>query len=331
MAVPQLRSSNNPSPPATPSTTSWKNAQLVCTIPSGADELALSSDRETLAGITQNGVVVWSISTCTQLQIVEAQPTEIQSITFSPDGQLIAGRTLNLERNTLTIKLWQTATGPLVKTMTTALDARDPAQYVSIPDMARITFSPDGQTLASLDGKGNILLWDISTGRVRQTFRGNSLPVRSITFSPDSQTLAIGTENGIKLWTLKTGQLLRTLRTDAQIMQVAFSPDGETLLSVSGSIPDKILQLWNPKTGQALRQVGVFDWRSRVVVSPDLQAAASTTTMGPYQVLDLTTGERSVISNDLGDKGFAIAFSPDGQLLAFNLGYIDGSVQVWRK
>jgi hypothetical protein len=67
-----------------------------------------------------------------------------------------------------------------------------------------VTFSPDGQTLASEGGFGDktIRLWDASTGKpVGEPLRGHEGEVTSVTFSPDGRTLASGSEDKtIRLW-----------------------------------------------------------------------------------------------------------------------------------
>ena len=54
-----------------------------------------------------------------------------------------------------------------------------------------VAFSPDGQTLASESGR-SIYLWDVSTGKLKDSLERWRYNVDSVAFSPDGQTLASG-------------------------------------------------------------------------------------------------------------------------------------------
>jgi TIR domain-containing protein/WD40 domain-containing protein len=86
---------------------------------------------------------------------------------------------------------------------------------------------------------------DLSWHCIR-TLTGHDSHVWSVAISPDGQTLASGSaDKTIKLWNLKTGDLLCTLtgHEDA-IWSVAISPDGQAL--ASGSY-DKTIKQWEKK------------------------------------------------------------------------------------
>ena len=64
-----------------------------------------------------------------------------------------------------------------------------------------VTFSPDGQTLASGSSDHTIKLWNLATSKVLRTFTGHTEPVISVAFSPDGQFLASGSrDKTIKIW-----------------------------------------------------------------------------------------------------------------------------------
>ncbi|MEM6836457.1 MAG: AAA-like domain-containing protein [Cyanobacteria bacterium P01_C01_bin.120] len=112
-----------------------------------------------------------------------------------------------------------------------------------------VSFSPDGQTLASANEDGTVKLWDRS-GRELQTLEGHTDWVRSMSFSPDGQTLASASDDGtVKLWD-RSGRELQTLEGHtSSVWSVSFSPDGQTLASASA---DGTVKLWNFDLGDLL-------------------------------------------------------------------------------
>jgi WD40 repeat protein len=78
------------------------------------------------------------------------------------------------------------------------------------------------------------------------TLTGHTDSVLSIAISPDGETLTSGSaDKTIKLWNLKTGDLLRSLIGHVySVTSIAISPDGETLASGSA---DKTIKLWKKK------------------------------------------------------------------------------------
>ena len=103
-----------------------------------------------------------------------------------------------------------------------------------------VSFSPDGQTLAS--GGWDVWLWDVASGTQTDVLEGHEGWVNSVSFSPDGQTLASGEghlprryelDGRVRLWDVASGTQTAVLEGDDTDLfhPLSFSPDGRTLAS----------------------------------------------------------------------------------------------------
>ena len=106
-----------------------------------------------------------------------------------------------------------------------------------------ISFSADGQMLASENGDGTVRLWNTNTGTILRQLSGHSNDIHSVVFSRDGKMLASGSKDAsVRLWDARTGRFLPTLRGHFWgIKAVAFSPDSKTVASGDNNM----IFLWN--------------------------------------------------------------------------------------
>ena len=187
-----------------------------------------------------------------------------------------------------------------------------------------VSWSPDGQTLASASYDKTVKLWS-KQGKLLQTLTGHQEPVYSVSWSPDGQTLASASgDKTVKLWS-KQGKLLQTLTGHQEsVGSVSWSPDGQTLASASY---DKTVKLWS-KQGKLLQTLtGHQEPVESVSWSPDGQTLASasddkTVKLWSKQgkLLQTLTGHQEPVNS--------VSWSPDGQTLA-SASY-DNTVKLWK-
>jgi WD40 repeat protein len=255
-----------------------------------------------------------------QLVVQTGHTSFVKSIAFSPDGKILASASKDQ-----TVKLWETASGRQLFTLTQ-------------PDEVwAVAFSPDGKTLATGGRDNTVRLWDARAGVELRTLRGHEGPVHAVAFSPDGKTLASGAwDKTIKLWHLAeppappadlTGARLTLSGHTDLIMSLAFSPDGKVLASGAGGLEDdNSIRLWDTAGGKQLRALtGHADDVNGLAFSPDGKLLASGGEDKVVNLWDMRTGQiRHALREHTGPV-YAVAFGRDGGLLAS----VGESIRLW--
>jgi WD40 repeat protein len=235
----------------------------------------------------------------------------VLSVTFSPDGELLALGDTNGE-----IRLYQ------VSDWKQLLTCKSHSNWV-----VSLAFSPDGSILASSSTDFTVKLWNISTGECFQTLRGHDNEVWSVTFSPNGDVLASGSDdNSIKLWSVGTGECLKTFQSHTSwVCSVVFSSDGQTLFSGSD---DHTIRLWDISTGKCLKTyLGHSDGIRVIAVSPDGSMLASGSEDRTIKLWNIRTGEFLKTFYGHSNEVYSVAFSPQGDFLVSSS--FDHTLRLW--
>ena len=180
---------------------------------------------------TRPARIRWSVNDC-------PGPTGGGKLAFSPDGSRLA-------------VVIQSEQGDAVRLVSTATGRVE--QSISSQTLVAVAFSPDGTKLAVASGD-NLLLRDVASQRILNTFSGHSSTIEAITFSPDGHLIvSAGKDRNVLLWDVVAGELRFTLtghRDD--VLSVAFSPDGRTLATADR---DGCVKFWQVATGRELSEI----------------------------------------------------------------------------
>jgi WD40 repeat protein len=149
------------------------------------------------------------------------------SISFSPDGSVIAAADSDLSNPS--IRLWDVETG------TARVLGRSTRQITSV------AFLPDGKRIASGSWDETVRLWNVQTGESR-TLAENCSCISHLAISTDGERLAASSLDGqIRAWDIQTGRS-RTIGQCYGVNAMAFTTAVVTAL-VTGS-EDGTLRLW---------------------------------------------------------------------------------------
>jgi dipeptidyl aminopeptidase/acylaminoacyl peptidase len=186
--------------------------------------VAFSPDGQYLATATKDGVVrLWRATTGRELQKWQAHENSAASVRFSADSRFLASGGHDAK-----VKVWD---------VQMVLQDEDPAPQVQLEHSDRVrvwsvTFSPDGQRLASAggrstDARGEVKVWDLQLRQEVFTL-GNFIDRPTcVRFSPDGRRLAVVSPQLVQLCDAQTGrEQLRWRDPQEGFAEAAFSPDG---------------------------------------------------------------------------------------------------------
>lgn len=178
-------------------------------------------------GKVSGGVQFWDVEHARLVRSTD-DDKPVTFVRYSTDGRYLASSS-----NDGPVKLWDTATGKLIrvfpgrlaadlspdgKTIACVSAIGSPAKTIGKVNLYRIAdgsleesfssengasaswllcvaLSPDGRSLAATDWNGTVTIWDVETGERKQTKMDYSAGVLAAAFAPNSATLAIGSED----------------------------------------------------------------------------------------------------------------------------------------
>lgn len=212
---------------------------------------------------------------------------------FSGDGQTLA--VVNSDGPAKVVRL---PSGETVGTFTVPANA------------SAVALNHDGSVLASTERKQTedfnsydvIRLYDSRTGMEIRSFEDESIfIVATIFFTPDGTRMVSSAMNGVYMWDLDSGELVRKYENPAPAAEgteptqvnetVALSPDGSQV----------------------------------AVIGTDLGRDGKMA--GTVWVWDAESGEEIAVLDDLSSWSSLLAYSPDGSQLAYYA--YDGAIRVW--
>ncbi len=226
----------------------------------------------------------------------------------------------------------------VVLDLATATVAKELQGYRSPLDFA--AFHPNHQSLLTygsrrgpdsydpVPGSGELIAWDLTTGKPSRTFPVGNHVVRAMCISPDGGTLATvgneGQERRLRIWDIASGKpkFVSAPIQENYLLGVQFAPNGRTILSWSS---DHVVTLWDAATGRSLRAIKLPDDPSELDISPDGTRLLIGLDSNETLLLEMSTG--TIVRKHDGPNGriHDLAVSPDSRRVLLGAGTYDNS------
>jgi WD40 repeat protein len=155
-------------------------------------------------------------------------------------------------------------------------------------------------------------------------------PITAAAFSPDGKQVVLGSQDGIEVRSWPELKVTSRLKTElSHVHDLAFSPDGKTLLAAGGS-PAKsgAVEVLTWPEGKLVHRVAEHkDLVYRVAFAPDGSCWATASADGTCRVCATDTGKLVARFEGHSRAVLALAFFPDGKTIV-SVG-VDQTLQLW--
>ncbi|MGW3367817.1 nSTAND1 domain-containing NTPase [Streptosporangium canum] len=243
----------------------------------------------------------------------------------------------------LAIKAYRTSpTAEAIASLGAAADLPLQASFTVGAPVKSVAFHPKDNRILAINSDNGVQLRDVTTGKILRTL--TSRAAKSVAFNPAGRILAIAGDNGVQLREVATGKTIRVLPAGKYVNSVAFSADGSTLVTGQGIGTGRVegdtliigvgspgsVRSWSVATGKRLGSFTTPTTVNSIVFSPTKADLVAISLQGGVQLWDLDNGKHLADMLTGGEDVGAVAFSPDGSVLASGAGgTVGGRTRLW--
>lgn len=305
-----------------------------------------------LRPIQTSQLQLWDVATGARVGVIGTIAPTIDSVAFSPNGQLLA--TTNLGD---TVSVWNIRGGSVelkghkakVYQVTFSGDGRyvasasadntaavwEPVTGVRLRSLSghsdeinTVQFSPNADYLVTASDDRTARIWSTQSWSTAAVIRHHSREVTNATFSADGRrVLTVGNDGWVAVSDL-TGRLLVSIRTPAGTLDSAtFSPDpGSDLIATTGS--DRMGRIWKSGSGQEVATLsGHTDTINSIEFSADGRWVVTASDDNTARIWDAGTGRQLRLLRGHVRSVESAHFGPDGKTVV--TASLDGTSRVW--
>ncbi len=336
-------------------------------------DMALSPDGKTLASCSWKdpNVRLWDIPRGKEKLHVKTHETDVIDVAYSPDGKTIVSF-----GNPACFVFFDADTGKSLRKVTDNYGGLQSMKFaqdgktllcaefdgVRVRDavsgqhlrrfaapqrvLNRLTFSPDGKTLATCGGGPNTFdLWDIACGKLLHPAPGHRQRIASLVFSADGRQVFSSAdiiEFPVQVWNARTGERLYELG-DRAASRLAVSSNGKFLATsgysgnFDGQMIGEVIGLWDlASREEALRCIGhKHDAHKRFIgyMPIDWSAVGNMLVSSSFndktiRLWDAATGKQRRVIEAKQEEPASVVLSPDGKIIDAG-GYRNGAIRLW--
>lgn len=282
--------------------------------------LAISPDMKYLAsGSHDTTIKIWEFPSGRLLRTLYGHKKWVRDISFTPNGRYIVSGGRDS-----TINIWNVSTGDLVRSI--ILSKKKCTIY-------SIAVSPDGNYIVSGNSDRTIKIWELATGRLLLTLEDtDGEEPLNVQISPDGKYIIGILYYSVKIWDLKTGEIVKTQKT--ALTSRALSDKGDILVSLD--IEEGIVKIFNLDLGKIETEIKLSsknNFFSKIFLPLDgryLFIAYGYLDKGSIEVWDLKTktclgrlkGHNYVVNSLIltSDMKYIISGARDSQIKIWELG-----------
>jgi len=205
---------------------------------------------------------------------------------------------------------------------------------------ASLAWKADGKQLATANIKSDTgslehmaYVWDVASDKLLWTLQQPDDVIYAVTWTPDSTQLITRGQHSIQVWDAASGALLHHVSNINGGHDLSYSPDAKHIL-ISGYGP---VSIRSANSFAAELEIAMPSLVTRAAWSPDSQKIAITSAyaqlnvpdaaLNALQIRDAQSGKLlSTIQSGYAD---AVAWSPDGRIIATGGGFPDFELKLW--
>ncbi|PYS26745.1 MAG: hypothetical protein DMF75_21655, partial [Acidobacteria bacterium] len=262
-----------------------------------------------VAGITMAAAAVMSVSEAWEEKVMrDGHTAAVRRAVFSPDGRLLVSVSEDKQ-----VIVWDFARRERLATF------NDHTDWVSA-----VAFSPDGKRFATASYDRTVIVWDALKLRKEAVLRGHRDKITALAFSPDGKVLvsangaAAPEDRATFLWRVGSWEQFAQIPLGVNEIQSLLFPEGsQRMIYHTDTSSFHLPNTWDVSTGQPLDNQFDPTWDSQnAALSPNSAQLVGVTGEGEVIFADFIRRQTLSRQKAHQDNGRAVAFSPDGRLVA---------------